>query len=346
MALDEAPPFWWKRPGFFSVLLYPMGFVWGRAAAVRMSLPPDASVSVPVLCIGNFIAGGAGKTPTAIEFGKAAARRRIPFGYLTRGYGGLYKGPMVVDPEKHNSSEVGDESLLLAAHRKTVISADRYAGASMLVAEGCKLIIMDDGFQNPSLAKDFSLVVVDAKRGIGNGFSIPAGPLRAPLAAQLGHADAVLVIGDAEAGDQMIRQVARRGKLLHTARIVAKNTRKWKRKPCLAYAGIADPEKLFLSLEAAGALVEVRKSFPDHHAYTDEEAADLVQEAENRNLQLVTTSKDMARLAGLGDAQEALASKSEILDVRMDFDDPRTTDLILDATLAAAEDRLLKERSG
>lgn len=346
MALDEAPPFWWKRPGPLSFLLFPIGLLWGRAAALRMSLPPDASVSVPVLCIGNFIAGGAGKTPTAIAFGKSAAARKIPFGFLSRGYGGLYKGPMLVDSKKHSSTDVGDEPLLLAMHGKTVISADRYAGASMLVAEGCELIIMDDGFQNPAMAKDFSLVVVDAKRGVGNGFSIPAGPMRAPLGAQLVHADAVLVIGDAKAGDQMIRQVARRGKLLHTARIVPKQVKDWKDKACLAYAGIADPEKLFISLENAGATVKVRRSFPDHHVYTDEEAADLIHEAQNRKLQLVTTSKDMVRLYGLGKPQEKLASKTAVLDVTMEFDDPRTTDLVLDATFAAAEARLLRERSG
>lgn len=346
MALDEAPPFWWKRPGPLSILLYPIGFVWGRAAALRMSLPPDASVSVPVLCIGNFIAGGAGKTPTAIAFGKSAAARDIPFGFLSRGYGGQYKGPMLVDPKKHNASEVGDEPLLLAKHGKTVIAADRYAGASMLVAEGCKLIIMDDGFQNPAIAKDFSLVVVDAKRGIGNGFSIPAGPMRAPLSAQLVHADAVLIIGDAAAGDQMIRQVARRGKLLHTARIVPEQIDIWRDKACLAFAGIADPDKLFISLENAGAVVEVKRSFPDHHVYTDEEAADLLLEAQSRKLQLVTTSKDMARLSGLGKPQEKLASKTAVLDVKMEFEDPRATDLILEATFAAAETRLLRERSG
>ncbi|MEM7461428.1 MAG: tetraacyldisaccharide 4'-kinase [Pseudomonadota bacterium] len=346
MALDEAPPFWWKRPGPLAFLLSPIGFLWGRATAVRMSLPPDASVSVPVLCIGNFIAGGAGKTPTAIAFGKSAAARKIPFGFLSRGYGGQYKGPTVVNLKKHHAADVGDEPLLLAKHGKTVVSADRYAGASMLVAEGCKLIIMDDGFQNPSIAKDFSLVVVDAKRGTGNGFSIPAGPMRAPLAAQLAYADAVLVIGDSRAGDQIIRQVARRGKLLHTARIVPKAIRKWKGKKFFAFAGIADPDKFFISLKKAGSIVEVRRSFPDHHAYTDEEANDLVREAQSRELQLVTTSKDMARLAGVGEPQDQLISETIVFDVELEFDDPRATDLVLDATLSAAEARLLRERSG
>jgi tetraacyldisaccharide 4'-kinase len=342
MALEEAPPFWWKKPGALAVLLSPLALVWGKAAALRMGLAPSASIDVPVLCVGNMIAGGAGKTPTCIALARAAIRRGSRPGFLSRGFGGRITGPHRVDPRRNRADAVGDEPLLLADVAETVISADRRAGAAMLFAQGCDLLLLDEGFQNPSLRKDFSIVVIDAKRGIGNGFSIPSGPLRAPVGAQLRHASAVLVIGDAPGGDFVIRQAARRGKPVFQGSIVADDPPElWQGKRVLAFAGIADPGKLHESLREAGVNVVVSRNFHDHHFYSDEEAQELLDLAAQHELQLVTTSKDLARLSGLGRFQEKLARQSTVFPIHLEFDDPRAADLILEATMKAAEQRLL-----
>jgi tetraacyldisaccharide 4'-kinase len=343
MALEEAPPFWWKKPGMMAWLLSPLAFAWGHATAFRMGLPPSGSVRIPVLCVGNLIAGGAGKTPTCIALAQAAAKRKLNPGFLSRGFGGRINGPFRVNPARNRADAVGDEPLLLARVAETVISSDRHAGAAMLVALGCDFIIMDDGFQNPALRKDYSIVVVDAKRGIGNGFSIPSGPLRAPVAQQLRFAEAVLVIGNAPGGDVVIRQAARQGKPVFQGKIISDDPKsRWKGKRVLAYAGIADPEKLYDSLREANAKVVRQCSFPDHHYYTEEEAAEMLHIAEELDLQLVTTSKDMVRLAGAGSMQEKLAARSTIYPIRLAFEDPRAADLIIDATLKNAEARFLE----
>ena len=170
MALEEAPPFWWENPGWQAWLLGPLGFAYGQVSSKRMNFSPSLSVDVPVLCIGNFITGGAGKTPTAIRFAKHIRKQGSKPGILSRGWGGSVNSPTVVKNDHHNAHDVGDEALLHAANAVTVVSSDRTAGAKLLLEQGCDFIIMDDGFQNPSLLKDYNLVVVDAKRGLGNGF--------------------------------------------------------------------------------------------------------------------------------------------------------------------------------
>ena len=345
MALDEEPPFWWTRPGAMAFLLSPISFVWGQAVGYNMARSPAASAPVPVLCIGNFIAGGAGKTPTAIAFANAVRKAGHVPGFLSRGYGGQLEGPLVVDLQKHRAVDVGDEPLLLAEEQTTVISGNRPAGAELLAANGCDFIIMDDGFQNPSLEKDFSLVVVDAQRGLGNGFAIPAGPLRAPLRRQLPHADAVLVIGAAVGGDEVIRQAARHGKPTHMAHVRPLRKREWKGQRVFAYAGIADPSKLFDTLDAVGADIVGKRGFADHHFYTEEEAEELLRLAKESEAVPVTTSKDMARLRSAGSAQDALAAASKVMEVKLEFEDPRAAAMIVDVTARNAQSRLVRSRT-
>jgi tetraacyldisaccharide 4'-kinase len=302
-------------------------------------------VGVPVLCIGNLIAGGAGKTPTALEMARAARKRGLTPGFLSRGYGGHLSVPTLVDPARHRASDTGDEALLLVREAATVVSADRPAGAELLAASGCDFIIMDDGFQNPSLAKDFSLVVVDSKRGIGNGWTIPSGPMRAPLRQQLALASGVLVIGDAPGADRVIRETARRAKPLYLARTIVADRARWKGVLCIAFAGIGDPTKLFDSLASAGASLLSVRSYPDHHVYSEEEARDIIDYAKATKAVPVTTTKDMVRLqAGRGAVAE-LARMSRTLEISLEFEDARTPDLIIDATLRNADARFVRERS-
>jgi tetraacyldisaccharide 4'-kinase len=317
----RAPSFWWREPGLASASLAPFAALYGAVAAWRMR-QNGRDVGVPVVCIGNLTLGGAGKTPTALALGRllhTAGQR--PF-FLTRGYGGTLAGPLTVDAEKHTAREVGDEPLLLARVAPTVVARDRVAGAAMAREAGAGLVVMDDGFQNPSLQKHLAILTIDGRRGIGNGRVFPAGPLRAPLDAQLARAHALVVIGEGSGATSVMAACRARGfKIFHgrlapdPAAVAALTTR-----PVLAFAGIGHPEKFFATLDAVGIESPVRRSFPDHHRYTEAEAAALVAEAEQQNLELVTTEKDLARLAG-DDAVAPLARRACALPVTLTLDD-------------------------
>ena len=279
-----------------------------------------AKAPVPVLCIGNLTLGGAGKTPAAL----AVARLLIGAGerpfFLTRGYGGRHPGPVRVDPARHRASEVGDEPLLLTRLAPTIVARDRVAGA--MLAIGASVIVMDDGFQNPSLIKDRSIVVIDGRRGIGNGRVFPAGPLRAPLAVQLERIDALLVVGTSSGASTVIAAATARGIPVFQGRLEPEPAMvaRWAGRRMLAFTGIGDPEKFFATLAAAGIDVPVRESFPDHHRYSGSEAAALLARADQEGLDLVTTEKDLARLAGDPEVA-ALAARAHALPVALAFDD-------------------------
>jgi tetraacyldisaccharide 4'-kinase len=309
------PAFWWREPGLLSALLTPLGAGYGAIAAARMHRT-GVRADVPVICVGNFTLGGAGKTPTAmIIAGMLQSAGRRPF-FLSRGYGGGDAGPTLVDPHTDPAAKVGDEPLLLARVAPAVIARDRVAGAKFAGAQGANAIVMDDGLQNASLTKDFTLAVVDGRRGIGNARVFPAGPLRAPLTAQLERTDALLVVGD---GAQDVVAAARarnlpvfHGRLMPDADAVV-DLRKRK---VLAFAGIGNPEKFFDSTAEAGLTIAQRRAFPDHHRFTAEEAAALVVDAEQEGLALLTTEKDHARMAG-EPALAALARAAHVLPVKL-----------------------------
>ena len=344
MALDEAPDFWWGKANWQAWALAPLAYLYGKGATKRMMQAPSGSVDVPVICVGNFIAGGAGKTPTALHLAKFAMLAGLKPGFLSRGYGGGVSITTLVNLKQHNAHDVGDEPLLLAQLTTTVVSANRLAGAKMLVQQGCNLIIMDDGFQNPQLQKDYCLVVVDAERGIGNGYSMPAGPLRLPLRAQLMKADAILVIGNAPGADSVIRMAARAAKPIFQARINPINKAAWKGKQVIAYAGIANPQKFFNSLAEAGAEVVEALPFGDHHAYSEEEAQELINKAKLRNMMLVTTSKDKARLRSTHKHLMRLSEVSNVLNVGLVFDEPSALQRIVLEAVASSKKRILQRR--
>ena len=290
---------------------------------------PATKASVPVFCIGNLIAGGAGKTPTAIAVAKAARKMGLRPGFLSRGYGGSVHGATLVDVKQHSAHDVGDEPLIWALYAATVVSSDRPAGAQLLEEQGVDLIIMDDGFQNPSLHKDYNLVVVDARRGISNGYCIPAGPLRAKLQTQLSKASAVLLIGQSEAGTDIVRRCARSAKPVLTASIKPLKPRSWKGKEVLAYCGIADPQKFHASLKEVGAEVVQTRSFADHHPFTADECRELLTEAKAKGWTLATTEKDWVRLMRAGEQQEALRAASQVLQIELQFENPKLIELAL-----------------
>jgi tetraacyldisaccharide 4'-kinase len=314
------PAFWWAERSVAATLLAPLAAGYGAIAARRMARAGRKAL-VPVVCVGNFTVGGAGKTPTAIALARLLlAAGRSPF-FLSRGYGGRLAGPLRL--EHQHADEVGDEPLLLGRIAPTIVARDRPAGAILAADGGADVIVMDDGLQNPSLAKDLAIAVVDGRRGIGNGRVFPAGPLRAPLAAQLDHVDAVLLVGAVGRGaDRAILASQKRGlRVLHgelrpdPAAVAALAG-----KPVLAFAGIADPDKFFATLEACGIPAAARIRFPDHHRYTAAETASLVGRAREGGLTLVTTEKDMARMSG-DPAARALMGHTAVLPVSLVFED-------------------------
>lgn len=313
------PAFWWRHKGLASAALAPFAKLYGAIAESRMART-GTRAGLPVLCVGNFTLGGAGKTPTAMRL--AAWLRtagETPY-FLTRGYGGNATRPRLVNAETDSARVVGDEALLLARIAPTVVARNRVVGAAFAKAKGASLVVMDDGLQNASLAKDFTIAVIDGGRGIGNACVFPAGPLRAPLAAQLKRCDALLVIGDDIRARDAVAQAGGlpvfHGRLApEPAAVIALRAHK-----VLAFAGIGDPEKFFTTIEQAGITIGARSAFADHHRYSAEEAAELVMAAEHEALTLLTTEKDHARMAG-DPALAALAVQAKVLPVKLEIDE-------------------------
>ena len=328
------PGFWWRKAGPLSALLSPLGALYGAVAGPRMARK-GARAGVPVVCIGNFTLGGAGKTPTAIAVAQMLATAGEHVFFLTRGYGGNDAGPRRVDAHADTASQVGDEALLLARAAPTIVSRDRVAGAALAAAQGASVIVMDDGLQNGSLNKDFSLAVVEARRGVGNACVFPSGPLRAPLEVQMARVNALLVVGDGSGAANVATQARSRGLPVWHGRLAPhpESARPITR-PVLAFAGIGDPDKFFASAEAAGIKVAARRSFPDHHRFTAEDAAELLMAADSEALALLTTEKDRARMTG-DPALAGLMERAHVLPVTMQIDEADE----LEAALAKARGR-------
>lgn len=295
----RAPGFWWRapdRPGLLPRLLSPLGWLYAAGTARRLR-QPGYTPQVPVICVGNLTAGGAGKTPTVIALIERLAARGRKVHVVSRGYGGRLDGPLRVDEARHTASEVGDEPLLLSAFAPVWVAKDRAAGVRAAEAAGAGVILMDDGFQNPAVTPSLGLVVVDAARGFGNGRCIPAGPLREPVATGLSRADLVLTIGDATAQTKFdaawgpIAVPRLRGQLQPLQMGMD-----WKGERLLAFAGIADPARFFATLRAEGAELVRGEALGDHETLSETLLRRLELEAAAAGAQLVTTEKDAARL--------------------------------------------------
>lgn len=326
----RAPAFWWHPPGIASAALAPLGALYGAVAGARLARAGEVA-PIPAICIGNFVAGGAGKTPAAI----AVANRLRDLGrapvFLSRGYGGRLRGPVRVDPLAHGWTDVGDEALLLAAVAPAIVSRDRRAGAALAPALG-DVLVLDDGFQNPSLRKDLSIVVIDGEVGIGNGRVMPAGPLRAPLHAQAKQADAILAVGDGR-GEALARALGLpllRGTLQPDLPPDLAGQR------VMAFCGIGRPQKFFDTVAALGAVIVEARAFADHHWYTDPQARALLARAAELDAVAVTTAKDAVRLKG-SHSLRTLAFTARVVRVKLVFEDEG----LLDGLLSQALDRRL-----
>jgi tetraacyldisaccharide 4'-kinase len=290
----RAPGFWLPGGGGIApFLLTPVSAIYARATARRIARP-GWQAPVPVICCGNVTAGGAGKTTVALDLIERLGRRGIAAHGLLRGYGGTAKGPLRVDPDRHDSRSVGDEALLLADLAPTWIGADRAATAKLAVAAGAGAIVMDDGLQNPTLAKTIALLVIDGTFGFGNGRIIPAGPLREPVAAAAARAHAAVLIGEDETGATRLLPEAL--PVLRARLVPGPGTSALGGRPVLAFAGIANPRKFFDTLAEAGAIVVGRQTFADHYPYDDADIEEILAEADKLAAVPVTTRKDIVRV--------------------------------------------------
>jgi tetraacyldisaccharide 4'-kinase len=278
-------------------MLAPLGWLYAAGTALRLRregyLP-----KVPVICVGNLVAGGAGKTPATVALAQRLMARGHAVHIVSRGHGGRLPGPIRVDDRRHDAGDVGDEPLLLAAFGPVWVAKDRFEGVRAAEAAGAGVILLDDGFQNPAVQPSLSLVVVDARRGFGNGRCIPAGPLREPVATGMARADLVLSIGEDAAQDRfaalwsaMIPVPRLQGRLRPLAMGLD-----WTGMRVLAFAGIADPERFFVTLQSLGANVVRGEALADHAVLSETLLRRLEAEAGASGAQLVTTEKDAARL--------------------------------------------------
>lgn len=324
-------PAFWSRvpPAPMANALRPLGWLYGAITARRMAMAGRAA-PVPVVCVGNFTAGGAGKTPVALALVRILRDLGERPVILSRGYGADVREPVRVDPDRHTAADVGDEPLLLARAAPTVVSPDRVAGAVACAEAGASVIVMDDGLQNPRLAKDLTLAVADGRTGIGNGLCLPAGPLRAPMAQQWPFVDALIVLGDGEAGMLLAEDADQHGRPVFQARLLpgAREAALLAGRRVFAFAGIGRPQKFFETLLACGAEVAEAIALPDHHVFRPGEVDRLVARAAAEGLLPVTTEKDMMRI---GPRTDVLA-----LPVVAVFDDERALVALCGARLTAA----------
>jgi tetraacyldisaccharide 4'-kinase len=325
----RAPEFWHQPPGLIAGLLTPFGIAFDAASRLRRAVARAYRPPVPVICVGNLVAGGSGKTPVVLSLAGILARRRIAVHVVSRGYGGRLAGPVRVDQKLHDAGEVGDEPLLLAAHAPCWVARDRAAGVRAAVSAGADAVLLDDGFQNPGVAKDLSLVVVDAGYGFGNRRVIPAGPLREPVGSGLARADAMIVIGsEAEA-----HRIGAAHSPLLGAELCPIDGERFAGARIVAFAGIGRPDKFFDTVRALGANIVSAEPFPDHHPFRQTEIARLHQTAKREGARLVTTAKDWVRLP------PSLRAGIEVLDVEIRWRDADAVEGLLSSVLSPCHDR-------
>ena len=319
----RTPEFWYRGDGgILAGLLAPAAALYRRAATRRRAAIRSWRAPIPVVCIGNLVAGGTGKTPVALSIGGRLARRGLDVHFVSRGYGGALAGPVRVDPARHTAAEVGDEPLLLAQVRPTWVARDRRGGVEAALTADAAAVVMDDGFQNPSIVKDLSIVVLDGPRGFGNGRMLPAGPLREPVSAGLARADAVALIGPDTSG--LAVRVAPRLLLRACLAPDPESARRLAGRKVVAFAGIGHPQKFLATLQEIGCTIVASHAFGDHHVYRAKEIAAIVRQAETAGAIAVTTAKDYVRL------EREERTGVDVLPIAVAWNDEAALDRLLD----------------
>lgn len=301
-----APKFWQKKT-MLSRALKPLSWVYEYIGLWLEKQTRTQKVSVPVICVGNLVMGGAGKTPTVLALVNILKKMNHTPHILCRGYGAVIKDSIQVDLKKHGYLQVGDEALLLAKKAPTWAGQNRVLSAKLAVSHGASVIIMDDGLQNNSLHKDLNLLVVDTLQGFGNGFVFPAGPLRESLSRRAKKIDLIIAIGNKELPKNIPE--AARAHMAAAGRVKAR--------PVIAFAGLGYPEKFNRTLQDYGFEVKRFIPFPDHHPYTIPEIERLLKMAKRRKISLITTAKDFLRIP------EPFKKKVSVFNVNLKFEEPK-----------------------
>ena len=332
----RAPRFWRQTDSILSSILAPLSSIYDAGARARSALTSTQSASVPVICVGNAVVGGAGKTPCTIALLSRLRAADVDAHAISRGYGGRVAGPHRVDGAADTAADVGDEPLLLAPAGPTWVSRDKVAAARSAAEAGAQVVVLDDGLQNPTLRKDLSLLVVDASRGIGNGRILPAGPLREPLERTLGRVEAAIVLDGAGTGkdggwpDTIGR--LREGLPVFRARLVpVVAALRSLEHPVVAFAGLGHPEKFFSLLNGMGCDLVGTYPFPDHHRYSPNDIMEIVEAAAAKGARAVTTAKDAVRLPQ--EAQDMV----DVIDVVVEFQDEAGIDALLQPIVQSAQ---------
>jgi tetraacyldisaccharide 4'-kinase len=317
----KPPDFWYAqetlREKLIATCLDPLGSIYGWGVRKRFDLHFPIPMEKPVICVGNLTTGGTGKTPVALSLSDILQARGYNPHFLTRGYGGAERGPLQVAPSRDTAADVGDEALLLVEKAPTWVSTNRALGAQAAMDTGASLVIMDDGFQNPFIYKDFALIVVDGGVGFGNRRVFPAGPLREELIFGLSRAHAAVIIGPDKTGAREI--IARHADIpvLKAALVPEPTNLDVAGKTIFAFAGIGRPDKFKDTLLQAGAVLEGWGAFPDHFAYIEDDLKELFAAADAQNVPVFTTAKDFVRLP------PALKAKTLVFRVRLEWEEPR-----------------------
>jgi tetraacyldisaccharide 4'-kinase len=337
--MPTTPDFWGREPGALADLLLPLGMVWetvGRArrALARAYLPP-----VPVVCVGNLVVGGAGKTPVTIALARWFAARGLVAHVVTRGYGGRLCGPCRIDPLVHDAGAVGDEALLLAATAPSWVARSRAAGAAAAAAAGAQVILLDDGFQNPTIGKTLSAVVVDIGYGFGNRRVMPAGPLRENLRRGLARADAVVLFASEGDCRSAVAPQLEIGRPVIPAMLAPLAGGRFAGRRVFAFAGIARPSRFFASLRSVGAQIVGARRFPDHYRFRARDIEFLFEAARRENARLVTTAKDFVRLP------PAARAEVDVLEVEVRWPAPDALARMLAPIMLSAAANAHPERS-
>ena len=326
----RTPKFWYNQKNLaLSFVLAPMSWIYGLTRAIIQDRAKPWRAPIPVICIGNLVTGGHGKTPTALSICNALKFNKKSVHFISRGYRGSLHGPLLVDSKSHTANEVGDEPLLLSKLAPTWISANREAGIRLAHKMGAEIIVMDDGFQNLSVKKDLSIIVIDGEVGFGNGRLIPAGPLREGITAGLSRANAVVIIGEDRLNlkatlSNIINYPSRNPIKIFTAQLEPDvNSESLRNKKLFAFTGIGRPEKFYNTLIKMGCNIIGKRDFSDHHQYTKNEISKLLEIAQIENAQLITTSKDYVRLT------TSQQQKIAVLPVTLDWADRSALDSLL-----------------
>lgn len=290
----NAPRFWYQKQSRLGKILSPLGRVYDVLGRIRRVLQPVYRAKIPVCCVGNIAVGGCGKTPVCLALGRLLQEQGQSYFFLNHGYKSKKQGVQVRGPK--DVAVVGDEAVLLAAQAPTIVNHRRDKGARLAWQKGAKALIMDDGFQNARLKKDISFVVIDGQRGFGNGFILPAGPLRESPLQGLRRATAVIIAGKDTAGaGAFVRRYFPKLPILTGAFVQdEKSLQPIRGKAVFAFTGIGHPQKFFDMLKKNGVKVERTRTFADHYYYTAFDLQDM--RAQAPDLPFVTTEKDAVKL--------------------------------------------------